>query len=174
MEIKTKFNIGDIVYYSYAEQLKDYIECPDCLGSGIWELHLPNGETHKINCGSCSNAWESVHGKIYSFEFLPRISKMTIGQVRFESNNGAEYMCNETGIGSGSIYKECDLFDDSEAALEHAKQLCTQKEQDFLENWKRNKLYNIKNSNKHLASLKKQYREAMKEVKKYEEALGIE
>jgi len=51
--------------------------------------------------------------------FDPSVSKLTIGSVRVDTSDerGTSYMCIETGVGSGSIYYESDLFSTHDEAM---------------------------------------------------------
>lgn len=49
------------------------------------------------------------------------IHKLTVGQVGWD--NGARYMCTETGVGSGSVYSEENIFATEEEAQELLRQM---------------------------------------------------
>lgn len=50
---------------------------------------------------------------------------LTIGSIRIDTgdNRGVEYMCVETGVGSGSVWKESDLYESVEVAQRVADSL---------------------------------------------------
>jgi hypothetical protein len=129
MNIKTKYNINDTVYLIMSKQVQVSDKCDGCEGNRV--LVLKNGDA--CHCPKC-----------YGRGFISRIEPtkwqihqtLTIGLVRATVQNlkktgmydnygeheeggdktSVEYMAYETGIGSGSIWYEEDLFDSSEAA----------------------------------------------------------
>jgi hypothetical protein len=53
--------------------------------------------------------------------YEPQIRRLTIGSITakthpYSGDDGIEYMANETGVGSGSIYRESQLFESEAAA----------------------------------------------------------
>lgn len=118
MEIKGKFNKGDKVFSAESSYVDRYIACPDCLGTLKWIVVFADGEAKEIECQTCKNGWEPACGKIKYQEWSPQISEVTIGSIKYdgESKSPFSYMCIETGIGSGRVYYEEDLFDNYEDA----------------------------------------------------------
>lgn len=122
--IQTKFSIGDTVYAPQAEHETVQVECPDCLGTKTWRAVLPNGEEHDFSCPTCSYGYE-VRGTIGSYEVQSRVRVLTIGSVRVDtahvgSREGPQYMCKETGVGSGTMWPEASLhatYAEAEALL---------------------------------------------------------
>lgn len=106
--ITTKFNVGDTVYYADCATDRKLIQCPDCLGSAKWKAMLPTGEEETIECPSCKNGYWSC-GKISEYAVRGEVRTLTIGQVGYEPE-GPKYMCRETGVGSGQVYREDQLF----------------------------------------------------------------
>lgn len=122
MEIKGKFNKGDIVYSAESSYVNKIISCPDCLGTLKWIIVFADGEAKEIECQTCKRGWESASGKITYQEWSPTVSKVTIGSIKYDgdSKQPFSYMCVETGIGSGRVYYEEDLFDNFEEAMKFA------------------------------------------------------
>jgi len=54
---------------------------------------------------------------------MPVVRVLTIGQVGFEEGRG-RYMCEETGIGSGTLYYDETLFSTHKEADVEAKKIC--------------------------------------------------
>ncbi len=106
--LTTRFNTGESVWYSEAVSARNQIQCPDCLGTRKWDATLPNGESESIECPSCKNGYWSC-GTIGEYAPRGEVRQLTIGQVTFDSD-GPRYMCNETGVGSGRVYHEGDLY----------------------------------------------------------------
>ena len=124
-EIKTKYAIGDVVYHAGTTTIQKQHPCPDCSGERKWKAKSPVGGEYSFACPRCSVRYQS--NSELSLEYTthaPLVSTLTIGSVRYDSHHYGdgpvvEYMCRETGVGSGSIYKEKDLFATREEA-EHA------------------------------------------------------
>ncbi|AZO39689.1 hypothetical protein EJ076_34970 [Mesorhizobium sp. M7D.F.Ca.US.005.01.1.1] len=52
---------------------------------------------------------------------VPAVERLTIGSIQVNTapdsyDTGNRYMCWETGVGSGSVYRESDLFDNEASA----------------------------------------------------------
>jgi len=122
--IETKFGIGDRVWFASITTEKRSHDCPDCLGSREWEATSPAGATFKFNCPRCTAHYQgnSDLNLTYSW-WVPAARQLTVGQVRgYHGPDGKnEYMCHETGIGSGSVYGEDLLFATEEEALAAAQ-----------------------------------------------------
>ncbi len=123
MKLESKYNLGDTVYAAgYRSECVQH-QCPDCLGTRQWEAHLPSGEVLTVDCPTCHYGYE-VRGTVGRWEVNPDVRQLTIGQVRYdpagfsrENGSGFTYMCEETGIGSGSVWNEERLFRDYDSAL---------------------------------------------------------
>jgi hypothetical protein len=117
--IVTKFDIGDKVWHPSVTTKQEKHPCPDCLGTRKWQAISPAGRGYIVECPRCSTTYLSNRDLSLSYATATgSVHQMTIGQVRFE--DGPRYMCHETGVGSGSVYYETDLFatkEEAEAAL---------------------------------------------------------
>lgn len=141
MDIKTKFSNGDRVWRAYTNwQPVGERVCEECNGTGRLKIE---GKALTIACPERCRG-----GKFPVYNFAPLAEQLTIGQVRVsiadspgtgnqwgsitsydgngQTNYSAiqkreeQYMCRETGIGSGSIYDVEDLFATEAEALERA------------------------------------------------------
>lgn len=133
MIIETKFNNGDKVWWAYTNYGPiSQVDCAECGGAGSLTIE---GKAYKMACPNrCS------YGKVSTYGPMPLAKQMTVGQVRVEisdspgeagyscySNYGPQrkrveqYMCVESGIGSGSLYYVEDLFETEQEALERGK-----------------------------------------------------
>lgn len=124
--IETKFSVGDAVYHAWTESEVRRHPCPDCLGSRKWKAVSPAGTEYEFGCPRCGSQYRHDSDLDLAYRvFAPRASKMTIGSVRTDthSKEGNEYMCLETGVGSGSIYREPRLFHTEAEALAAAEVL---------------------------------------------------
>ena len=121
--ITTKYSIGDTVFHASTTTDRKRHPCPDCLGSRKWEAKSPAGREYTFGCPRCSGGYRSDHDSSIDYTaFVPSIQRLTIGQVNARTGPEPrnEYMCHETGIGSGSVYYERDLFATEAEALEAA------------------------------------------------------
>lgn len=107
MKIETKYSIGDVVYHGRNTVAAGSVECPDCKGTKEWAVTTPAGDTMAAPCSTCDGVYGPT-GAVPRSVRVPVVDRLTIGSVRFDSNeNGMDavsYMCIETGIGSGQIW----------------------------------------------------------------------
>lgn len=121
--ITTKFSIGDTVYHATTTTESKRHPCPDCLGARKWQTKSPAGREYEFGCPRCSSGYISDRDISLDYStFVARASRLTIGQVRAQSGGDEkhEYMCHETGIGSGTLYNEDNLFASEAEALDAA------------------------------------------------------
>lgn len=135
MNITTKYSCGDTVRKIFRAPMKTWIPCGFCSETG--EIIGANGDGRR--CPECyGNLGEYEYG-LAEWQLDDKL--YTIGQVRAEytvkshgagipsSNFGAQkealkiqYMCYQTGIGSGNVHDEEDFFlSTDEAVAEIAK-----------------------------------------------------
>jgi hypothetical protein len=118
-----KFAIGDVVWRAGTVTSEEVHPCPDCKGSRKWKAVSPVGTEVDIECPRCKG-----RGALGLRSVSPFVSKLTLGQVRMEwpksphsdSPSPFQYMARETGIGSGNLYYETDLFEAEEQARDIA------------------------------------------------------
>lgn len=118
-ELMPKFKIGQLIFCASVSWSEIKIKCPDCLGTLEWEVHTPAGEVFKHPCNTCKYGWQNS-GYVSEWKDAAQIVLRTVGSIQTDtaSNTPIRYMCEETGIGSGSIYNEANLFATKEAAEE--------------------------------------------------------
>jgi hypothetical protein len=121
MVLTSKYDIGDVVYSVQVESVDVRHTCPECLGAKEWTITTPAGNSVTVECPTCSYGY-TVRGFIIKSQINPIPCRLTIGQVRYESGFDGEgmmfkYMCDETGIGSGTIWKESELFSTEAEAI---------------------------------------------------------
>lgn len=125
--LTTKYSIGDIVYRAYTTTERKQHPCPDCLGSRKWKATSPAGVEYEFRCPRCAASYSSDHDlSLWYTASTPAVQKLTIGSIQVNTapsfnREGNQYMCQETGIGSGSVYYESDLHETEEEALLAAK-----------------------------------------------------
>lgn len=126
--IETKFSVGDVVWYANTTATKHQRSCPDCLGTRKWQATSPAGGTFEVECPRCSAGYQGNHALSLDYsQWTPLARRLTIGQVTASTaigdsyDAGHRYMCHETGVGSGSVYREHDLFETEAEALATAE-----------------------------------------------------
>ena len=125
-----RFQIGQTVWMPVTEATSEQLPCPDCLGSQTWKVLTPAGTEMTTRCQRCTRdaflrtpAAEAIPS-LMVYKYLGRAHRLTVGSVRIDTadtDNPVEYMCVETGVGSGSIYYERKLFPTEEEALQVAE-----------------------------------------------------
>lgn len=120
--ITTKYSVGDVVYRAGTTTEARQHPCPDCLGSRKWEAKSPAGGTFTFACPRCSARYNDRDDLTLKYTaHAPVVSRLTIGSVQVNTagawDAGVQYMAVETGVGSGSVYKEAELFDTEEDAF---------------------------------------------------------
>lgn len=122
--ITTKYSVGDVVYYATTIATRKQHPCPDCLGSRKWKAQSPAGAEFEFDCPRCSTRFQANSDLSLSYTaHVGHVEKLTIGQVRAQvggDREETEYMCHETGIGGGSVYRESMLFTSAEDAQKAA------------------------------------------------------
>ena len=107
MIIKTKFSIGDKVYFIGYETKQVKNTCNVCKGSGKIEI-----ENETFNCPKCHGRKYTIETEKQKWRIVESVYKIGLVRptIRVDGKDKTEYMMIETGIGSGSIYYEDDLF----------------------------------------------------------------
>lgn len=125
MLIETKFSKGDEVYYASTLPKRKTHDCPDCNNTRKWKAISPAGLEYEFGCPRCSQHYSSNHELSLSYtQFEPKVETRTIGSLQINTHEPrTHYMCYETGIGSGQLYNEEDLFTTHDEALKRAKEL---------------------------------------------------
>lgn len=124
-----RFAIGDKVFYVEINARVERHPCPDCCGSGKWKAIAPSGVELDMDCPRCCYKSGYAHDGL-SLDYVkhcPRVRELTIGAVRintYEANEPISYMCDETGVGSGTVYHERKLHADRATADAAAESMC--------------------------------------------------
>jgi hypothetical protein len=125
--IETKYSVGDVVWHASTSTERKQHPCPDCNNTRKWKAVSPAGNEYEFRCPRCATRFQ--HNDILSLEYssaCPLVHKRTIGSVRHDSHkfgggSETEYMCLETGVGSGNLYNEESLFASEAEALSAAQ-----------------------------------------------------
>lgn len=120
--IETKYSIGDVVWHARTSPERKQHPCPDCNGTRKWKATSPAGNEYDFACPRCTARYQS--NDVLSLDYtasVGTVQKLTIGSVRHDSHKfggGSEtqYMCVETGVGSGNLYNEDRLFPSEQEA----------------------------------------------------------
>lgn len=120
--IETKYDIGDKVWFASTTTERRQHPCPDCKGTKQWKATSPAGEEYDFACPRCSASYNGKHEMSLTYSaYTTSVRQLTIGSIRHDTykggcSPGTEYMCVETGVGGGNVYKESQLFDTKEGA----------------------------------------------------------
>lgn len=125
--IETRYSIGEVVFLACTTRTTKQHPCPDCKDTRRWQAISPAGFGYLFACPRCSvsySRWDDLSLKYQAA--APYVRQLTIGSVQYNSepgsyDHGARYMCRETGVGSGSVYKEADLFTTEEEARKESE-----------------------------------------------------
>ena len=118
MRIETRYSIGDIVWGLTVSRAAKTNPCGLCSATGSVGIADTDRTTTCPDChgrGRLRPTEQELHG---------HIQRLTIGQVN--TRNEAErvertYMAEETGVGSGRVWNEANLY----PAVDDAKHGCT-------------------------------------------------
>lgn len=117
-----KYAIGDTVY-CVSTQTKGAIHaCPDCNDTKMWPVTSPAGESMEMPCPRCQGSVPNDLSLRYTEHYVA-VRTMTIGSVRTDTHDQhpISYMCRETGVGSGSVWYEENLYANKEEAEAHGE-----------------------------------------------------
>jgi hypothetical protein len=124
--LTTKFSMGETVFHAWTTTTRKRHPCPDCLDQRKWKATSPAGREYEMACPRCGSDYMSDRDLSLDYsQFVGTVTVLTIGQIRaaIGGDEKTQYMCVETGIGSGSLYYEDSLFPTQEAAQVAADQL---------------------------------------------------
>ena len=120
MKIETKFNLGQHVWVVSTRHMRQKrVECPTCKGLGTVTI-LETGSP--IDCPKCY-----MCGRIFKDCKCLEFSKYqgSIGKIQVEHYVGKveiRYMIDSTGVGSGHVWREDQVFLTEEARSAYTKQ----------------------------------------------------
>lgn len=114
-----KYRIGQQVFHASKWSTSGQYPCPDCLGSGKWKVTTPAGSEMVSGCQRCGQYSSSDIPSLKFQKWEGSVQPLTIGSVQINTAAGkdhhwqrdpVQYMCRETGIGSGTVYDERKLY----------------------------------------------------------------
>lgn len=121
--LKAKFKINQKVYAVSSKSVskREHVECDVCNSTGRVKI---NGRDNDYVCPVCRGETKTVYD---GFEYVISYYEASIGKVqieeyaaRYDYESRVTYMLKETGVGSGTIWREDRLF----ATEEEAKEFC--------------------------------------------------
>ncbi len=118
------YEIGTVVFLAQSSWQSVPIECPDCKGQKTWEVSTPAGEKFSTYCRTCWHGYDGCFGTVNEYGYRASTRRLTIGMVctrQSEAKAEIQYMCEESGVGSGSMWNESELFFSEEVAKRHAQ-----------------------------------------------------
>jgi hypothetical protein len=117
--VATKFNIGDAVWRPTFDNEQEWIECPDCGGTGRLRVTFHDDTTVSIECANCARGYEPPTGKVSRYVRHPEAHQGMISGIEINSE-GVEYRFRQ-GEHSSWMCKEEDLSDTHEEAMVKAQ-----------------------------------------------------
>lgn len=137
MIIETKYSVGDTVWTPSVTSTPAKRDCPDCLGKKKWETTSPAGRVYEFTCPRCSDGYKSDRDLDLDLSYSVSVAgtqSLTIALVRGSSDRSdVSYMCQETGVGSGTVHRELDLYQTEDEALAAAEISATRCNADYPE-----------------------------------------
>ena len=127
-----RFAIGQKLWIAHTHTRQVQLPCPDCHDSKKWPITSPAGDAFEIACPRCayshSGRTRDVLGSLVYSEYAPYARELTVGSVRIDTHdeNPIHYMCVETGVGSGTLYREKECFGTEPEALAYGQKLADQ------------------------------------------------
>ncbi len=119
---KPKYKKGDKVFHPSKSFSTKHIVCPDCLGTKKWIVIFADGDTQEVDCQTCKSGFYGPSGSITYQHWEPTVQHLTIGSIKFDDEK-FKYMCEETGVGSGTVYDEQKLYLNKDHAKDRAIQI---------------------------------------------------
>ena len=123
--LEAKFKVGQQVYAvsNKSDSRQIHVKCDVCNSTGKVKVE---GRTEEYVCPACYGRTETEHhGCMYAISYC----EATIGKIEIEEyapeyknryKSQVRYMLEETGVGSGSLWREDRLF----ATYDEAKEFC--------------------------------------------------
>ena len=110
-----RFSIGQRVWFAWDDWSSARWPCPDCDDTRVWLATSATGERFHVACPRCSESFRAFDLVSLNYRVaVSSIRELTIGSVRIDTAQATEpvqYRCEETGVGSGNVYRERELFE---------------------------------------------------------------
>lgn len=126
-----KFKIGDTVFTAEINSARAQHPCPDCLGTRKWKIITPAGATMEAACQRCGQYGNNDLPSLFYQTWESSFRRLTIGSIEIKTapsyGDYVSYMCEETGVGSGTVHSERLLFETEQQAIDEALRLVIEK-----------------------------------------------
>ncbi len=111
------YAIGDKVWKSTFQSTKNYVECPDCGGTGRLRVTFHDDTQVSIDCKNCSVGYDPPSGRVMVYERHSHSEQGIIVGIEITSD-GVEYKLSNPRAGSGTYWciKESEIFNTKEEA----------------------------------------------------------
>ena len=107
-----KYAIGQKVWHASTTSERQFVVCPDCVGRLVWKVSTPAGGSFKVPCSTCRDMWGST-GRVLGVSVVVGVTEqLTIGSIQINTDDKdcpVRYMCEETSVGTGTVYSEDKL-----------------------------------------------------------------
>lgn len=130
--IQPKYELGQQVWVVDVQQIEHRDRCPDCLGEKYWPITTPGGDSFDLECPTCRYGYE-VRGFLTRHEVVAVAKCLTVGSIRIDTastDRAVEYMMHDTGVGSGRVYNEADVFLTEDDVQPRLKEKCAEQQAD--------------------------------------------
>lgn len=119
MEITTEYSLGDTVWAGQFTSELVTEACSLCKGKGALLI-----EGYTVKCPVSACCYGKIRTGVHNWRL--EVESLTIGWVGAETTKDKrkiQYMCEETGVGSGMVWAEALLFPTKEAVLQRGEEI---------------------------------------------------
>lgn len=110
--------IGDKVFVAVFHPLdKEWVDCPDCLGTLYLRLVYPSGEEVTVGCETCRSGYY-VQGKVMRLVSRARVIIRTVEKI--VSVKTAKYTEIVYHTSDRGHFQDCNVFGNKELAMQRA------------------------------------------------------
>jgi len=93
----TKYNIGDVVWRPTFDSEQEWVECPECGGTGRLRVTFHDETTVSIECANCSRGYGPPTGKVSRYRRHPEAHRGVISEMRVSATDTEYYVMSPTG-----------------------------------------------------------------------------
>ena len=111
--MESKYNLNDRIFTISNYRRTEQVQCPDCEGKGF----LISQVNREVGCPGCYGRTTVTAVVCDGWNVSDKV--ITVGRICMTIRNDdreEEYMCYETGIGSGTSYRIRNIFPTEEEA----------------------------------------------------------
>lgn len=112
-----RFAIGDTVYVAQVERAVEQLPCPDCLGSGKWNVRSPAGGEYTTSCPRCQQTY-SLRNDLPSLKVEHWVGKALARRItgmEIHVGRPVEYRAAIGGGSSWMVYEDKAWLAEDEA-----------------------------------------------------------